>query len=166
MNLMEPLQSVGRRSQTSAAVWRSCLQKLPTLRGKPHLLSCGKEKEVHAAGAWYHIAGGFSAFAGGGMRCCPCVCCSCSSPAWLVPDASPTLVSPHSLTAPMGRTLRDAGSWAHILEGRKAWGQTASACLAWFPSPELGSGFHVSMFRQMQPCELGLQYCCRSCWQA
>lgn len=77
------------------------------------------------------------------MRCCLCVCCSSSSPAWLVPDASPALVPLHPLTVPTGRVLRDVGIWAHMLEGRKLWGGMASACLIWLPSPQRGSSFQV-----------------------
>lgn len=52
------------------------------------------------------------------------------------------------------------------LEGRKARGGMASAWLVRFPSPELGSAFYVSRFRQMDRRELGLQGCRGSCWQA
>lgn len=55
MNLMEPLQPVGRCSQTPAALQKSCWPHLP------HLLGCSKEKVVLDAGAWYQIAGGISA---------------------------------------------------------------------------------------------------------
>lgn len=59
------------------------------------------------------------------MRCCPCTCCSCPSLAWLVPDASPTLVSLHPLTAPTGTVLRDAGTWAHMFEGEEGVGKNS-----------------------------------------
>lgn len=57
------------------------------------------------------------------MQWCPCACCSCSLPAWLMPDASPTLVSLHPLTAPKGRVLRAAGTWARMFEGEEGVGK-------------------------------------------
>lgn len=80
-------------------------------------------------------------------------------PSRALPDAAP-VPSPRPAVGAPGEGAQGG------LEGRKVRGGTASAWLVRFPSPELGSAFHVSRFRQMQRRELGLRGCRGSCWQA
>lgn len=85
----------------------------------------------------------------------------CSSPAGLC-QTLPQCPVPAPLSEPPG----GGSGWACGLGGRKVRGGAASAWLVRFPSPELGSAFHVSRFRRMQRRELGLRGCRGSCWQA
>lgn len=107
MNLMEPLQPVGRCSQTPAALQKSCWPHLP------HLLGCSKEKVVLDAGAWYQIAGGISAPQLWGVH----------SHSWCLPGGR--LGGWHVGTVPTG------GGLQAVLFGHLLLSQDLFCCVSW-----------------------------------